>query len=46
MQTIPQILAKELGKPQQAVENVIALLDQGNTIPFICLLYTSDAADE
>ena len=29
MQTIPQILAKELGKPQQAVENVIALLDQG-----------------
>ena len=35
MQTIPQILAKELGKPQQAVENVIALLDQGNTIPFI-----------
>ena len=46
MQTIPQILAKELDKPQQAVENVIALLDQGNTIPFIaryrnCLLYTS-----
>ena len=35
MQTIPQILAKELDKPQQAVENVIALLDQGNTIPFI-----------
>ena len=35
MQTIPQILAKELSKPQQAVENVIALLDQGNTIPFI-----------
>ena len=35
MQTIPQILAKELGKPQQAVENVIALLEQGNTIPFI-----------
>ena len=35
MQTIPQILAKELGKPQQHIENVIALLDEGNTIPFI-----------
>ena len=35
MQTIPQILAKELGKPQQYIENVIALLDEGNTIPFI-----------
>ena len=35
MQTIPQILAKELGKPQPYIENVIALLDEGNTIPFI-----------
>ena len=35
MQTIPQILAKELDKPQPYIENVIALLDEGNTIPFI-----------
>ena len=35
MQTIPQILSEELGKPQQHIENVIALLDEGNTIPFI-----------
>ena len=35
MQTIPQILAQELGKPQPYIENVIALLDEGSTIPFI-----------
>ena len=33
--TIPQILAKELGKAESQIENVIALLDEGNTIPFI-----------
>ena len=35
MQSITQILASELGQPVQYVENVIALLDEGNTIPFI-----------
>ncbi len=32
---IAEIIAKELDKPLQAVQNVIALLDEGNTIPFI-----------
>ncbi len=35
MLSIPEILAQELGQKQQYVENVIALLDEGNTIPFI-----------
>ena len=35
MQSITQILASELGQPVQHVENVIALLDEGSTIPFI-----------
>ncbi len=35
MHNIAQTLAQELGKPLQHVENVIALLDEGNTIPFI-----------
>ena len=35
MQSIAQILASELGQPVQYVENVIALLDEGSTIPFI-----------
>ena len=35
MENIAQILARELGQKQQYVENVIALLDEGNTIPFI-----------
>ncbi|MBO4366634.1 MAG: RNA-binding transcriptional accessory protein, partial [Clostridia bacterium] len=35
MEKITQTLAKELGKPEQAVRNVITLLDEGNTIPFI-----------
>ena len=29
------LLAAELGKPQQYIQNVIDLLDEGNTIPFI-----------
>ena len=28
-------LAKELNQPQQYVDNVVRLLDEGNTIPFI-----------
>ena len=28
-------LASELGKPENAVSNVVKLLDEGNTIPFI-----------
>ena len=35
MQTISQILAQELNCKQEYIENVIALLDEGNTIPFI-----------
>ena len=35
MQTIAEILSLELGQKQAYVENVIALLDEGNTIPFI-----------
>ena len=35
MKPISQLLAEELGQKQQYVENVIALLDEGNTIPFI-----------
>lgn len=35
MESIEQILAQELGQKQQYVENVITLLDEGNTIPFI-----------
>ena len=35
METISQILARELDRPQSHIDNVIALLDEGNTIPFI-----------
>ena len=35
MNDIAQIIAAEIGKPVKAVENVIALLDEGCTIPFI-----------
>ncbi len=35
MKTIPQLLAMELGCKQEYVDNVVALLDEGNTIPFI-----------
>ncbi|MBQ1264994.1 MAG: RNA-binding transcriptional accessory protein, partial [Oscillospiraceae bacterium] len=35
MQTIIQMLAQELGCAEQYVENVVRLLDEGNTIPFI-----------
>ena len=35
MLSIPETLAQELGKKQEYIENVIALLDEGNTIPFI-----------
>ena len=35
MKTIPQLLAEELGCKQEYVENVVTLLDEGNTIPFI-----------
>ena len=35
MQTISEILAHELGKKKEYIENVIALMDEGNTIPFI-----------
>ena len=35
MQSISEILAQELNCKQEYIENVIALLDEGNTIPFI-----------
>ena len=35
MRTISEILSEELGQKQQYIENVIALMDEGNTIPFI-----------
>ena len=35
MQSINEILAQELGQKLEYVENVVALMDEGNTIPFI-----------
>ncbi len=35
MENITHILAQELGQPEQYVSNVVELLDEGNTIPFI-----------
>ena len=35
METIVQMLALELGQKTEYVKNVVALLDEGNTIPFI-----------
>ena len=35
MQSIVEILAQELGQKQQYVENVVNLIDEANTIPFI-----------
>ena len=35
MQTIAEILAQELGQKLEYVENVVRLIDEGNTIPFI-----------
>ena len=35
MKTINEILAEELGCKQAYIDNVITLLDEGNTIPFI-----------
>ena len=35
MQSISEILSRELGQKLQYIENVISLIDEGNTIPFI-----------
>ena len=35
MNTIAEILARELGQKLEYIENVISLIDEGNTIPFI-----------
>ena len=35
MESISQILAHELGREQSHIDNVIKLIDEGNTIPFI-----------
>ena len=35
MQNITEILARELDRPERHIENIITLLDEGNTVPFI-----------
>ena len=35
MEKIIEILAEELGKKREHIQNVVTLLDEGNTIPFI-----------
>ena len=35
MESLSQILARELGREQSHIDNVIKLIDEGNTIPFI-----------
>ena len=35
MEAIITLLARELGQKEEYVENVVRLLDEGNTIPFI-----------
>ena len=35
MESIVVLLARELGQKQEYVENVVNLIDEGNTIPFI-----------
>ena len=35
MLTINEILARELGQKQEYIDNVVSLIDEGNTIPFI-----------
>lgn len=35
MSTINEILAQELGQKQEYIDNVVQLIDEGNTIPFI-----------
>ena len=35
MQSIAEILSQELNQKLEYVENVIQLMDEGNTIPFI-----------
>ncbi len=35
MKTIPEILAEELGQNLTYIQNVVNLIDEGNTIPFI-----------
>ena len=35
MESIVQILARELNRPEIHIQNIITLLDEGNTVPFI-----------
>ena len=39
MEQIIKLLADELGQPQNYVNNVVTLLDEGNTIPFLSLIH-------
>ncbi len=43
MEDIAHILANELEQKQEHVENVIRLIDEGNTIPFIAPLSERNA---
>ena len=35
MESIVEALAREVGQKQEYVENIVKLLDDGNTVPFI-----------
>lgn len=35
MESIVEVLAREIGQKQEYVENIVKLLDDGNTVPFI-----------
>ncbi len=35
MQTIVQILSREFNQKEEYVKNVVDLIDEGNTVPFI-----------
>ena len=35
MESIVEALAREIGQKQEYVENIVKLLDDGNTVPFI-----------
>ena len=42
MPSIAELLSQELSQKLEYIENVIALMDEGNTIPFICGLFRSN----
>ena len=42
--TIIEQLARELNRPAEHIENVVRLLDEGNTIPFRSEEHTSNSS--